>query len=88
MPAPFAPWQIAFKLVFVLYCTTVGLVLLYAPWTPTWGSLVAALPPTWSVLGNPWVRGATSGFGIIHLVWVLNEFDDALRPRDVVGPDR
>lgn len=74
-----------FRLVFVAYCLTVGLLLLYAPWTGTWDALVAAVPGGWRILGRPLLRGALSGFGLVHLVWVLNDLDEMLRSHGADG---
>ncbi|RMH15348.1 MAG: hypothetical protein D6696_20960 [Acidobacteria bacterium] len=68
-----------FRFVFVLYCFTAGLLFLYTPWTATWDVLVGNLPFDLELLGRPLVRGAMSGFGLVHLVWVANELDEALR---------
>jgi hypothetical protein len=67
-----------FRIVFVLYCTTTGLLLLYAPWSPVWDTMLSALPGGLHVLSQPWLRGALSGFGLVHLVWVLHELEQAL----------
>lgn len=70
-----------FRFVFVLYCTTVGVVLLLAPWTPGWDRMVTYLPWTGlHLLGVPLMRGALSGFGLIHLVWGLHDLSAFLRP--------
>ena len=44
---------------FVFYCTTIGVYLLFRPWTAR-----AALP---GLLGSGFVRGFISGLGLIHL---------------------
>lgn len=62
------------RFLFVLYCTAVGTLLLLAPWTPGWDQMVAYLPHSalrW--LGLPLLRGALSGFGLVHLVWVVHD---------------
>ena len=70
-----------FRFVFVLYCTTVGVVLLLAPWTPGWDRMVTYLPyPGARVLGLPLLRGAMSGFGLVHLVWGIHDLSRFLRP--------
>ena len=72
-----------FRFTFVLYCTTVGVVLLLAPWTPGWDRMVTYLPYTGShVLGIPLMRGALSGFGLVHLVWGVHDLSAFLRPPD------
>ncbi|MEM1202894.1 MAG: hypothetical protein AAGN66_06650 [Acidobacteriota bacterium] len=59
-----------FRFVFVLYCTTVGVVLLLMPWSPGWDQMLAHLPFSGvRLLELPLARGAVSGFGLVHLVW-------------------
>lgn len=72
-----------FRFIFVLYCTTVGVVLLLAPWTAGWDRMVAVMPhPALRLLGIPLLRGALSGFGLIHLVWGVHDLSAFLRPPD------
>lgn len=76
-----------FRIVFVLYCTTAGLLFLYAPWSPAWDTMLAALPGGLHLLDAPWLRGAISGFGLVHLVWVLHEVETVLSPKRRPTPD-
>lgn len=72
-----------FRFFFVLYCTAAGTLLLLAPWTPGWDHMVAYLPhPGWHWLSLPLLRGALSGFGLVHLVWVVHDLADMLRIAD------
>lgn len=67
--------------VFILYCTTVGVALLFLPWSPGWDRLVLHLPFSYlRWLAAPAARGAISGFGLVHLVWGAYELRDFLRP--------
>lgn len=66
---------------FILYCTTIGVALLFLPWSPGWDRLVLQLP--WGGLrwlSAPAARGAITGFGMIHLVWSVHELREFLRP--------
>lgn len=66
---------------FILYCTTIGVALLFLPWSPGWERLVLNLPLDglrWLVA--PAARGAISGFGLVHLVWSVYELREFLRP--------
>ena len=76
------------RFLFILYCTTVGVVLLLAPWTPGWGQMVAFLPlPSLRMLDLPLLRGALSGFGLVHLVWGFHDLSLLLRhPDEGHGP--
>lgn len=67
------------RLAFVVYCTTVGVVLVLIPWTPGWDRMVAHVPYTGlQLLQLPAVRGGLSGFGLIHLVWGLHDLRELL----------
>ena len=65
---------------FVLYCTMVGIVLTVIPWTPGWTHMLIDLPgPALDFLKQPTVRGALTGFGLVHLVWGLHDLQEILR---------
>ena len=61
------------RFVFVLYCATVGAVLVLIPWSPGWERMVSHLPASFEILRQPLVRGALTGFGLVHLVWCLHD---------------
>lgn len=66
-----------FTFVFIFYCVTAGLLLLFAPWGPLWEGILsrfhgAALA---DLLSLPLARAAVSGFGLVHLVWALNDLE-------------
>ncbi len=66
---------------FILYCTTVGVALVFLPWSPGWDRLLFNLPfagMRW--IFSPALRGAISGFGLVHLVWGAYELREFLRP--------
>ncbi|MEM9552963.1 MAG: hypothetical protein AAGC60_01805 [Acidobacteriota bacterium] len=75
------------RFVFVLYCTSVGVALLMLPWTPGWDFMILHLPPSLRILHSPFVRGALSGFGLVHLVWGLHDLNVLLLPRDASRTD-
>lgn len=67
------------QFVFVVYCTTVGTILLLLPWSVGFDHLIAQLPySTLRVLEAPWSRGALSGFGLVHLVWGAHDLQELL----------
>lgn len=79
------------RFIFVVYCATVGMVLILAPWTPGWEHLIARLPfPGLRFLDLPWLRGGLSGFGLVHLVWGIHDLNELVRqsfkPDDSQGP--
>lgn len=68
--------------VFVLYCATTGVVFLLLPWSPGYDQLLALLPiHDLELLRHPAVRGAVSGFGVVHLVWGVHDLASILRRR-------
>jgi len=56
---------------FILYCAEAGLFLLVVPWSTSWERLSGPLATigAGAVIGKPIVRGAVSGFGLVHFVW-------------------
>lgn len=72
------------RFVFILYCTSVGGVLVTLPWSVSWNIMSAHLPlavARW--LEEPMFRGLISGFGLVHLVWALHDTAQLTRPHDV-----
>lgn len=61
------------RYVFILYCATVGVVLVVVPWSPGWDQMLSYLSTGFELLGWPLLRGALSGFGLVHLVWCLHD---------------
>ena len=61
------------RYVFILYCATVGTVLVVVPWSPGWNQMLSHLSSSFELLGSPLLRGALSGFGLVHLVWCLHD---------------
>jgi hypothetical protein len=58
-------------ILFILYCAEAGLFLLVVPWSASWERLTSplALIGVGGMIGEPMVRGAVSGFGLVHFVW-------------------
>ena len=54
----------------ILSSFLVGVVLVFAPWTPLWDSnwLLQLWPAARSLLLNAFTRGAVSGLGLVNLV--------------------
>ena len=54
---------------FVLYCIEVGTLLVILPWSPHWDRLAVGMPSValQVVFLRSWVRGAVTGFGLLHL---------------------
>jgi hypothetical protein len=61
-------------LLYVGYLVHVGLLMVILPWSTTWPMLLVKLPPAVGMtLDLPAVRGAISGFGVLHLLLVVAE---------------
>jgi hypothetical protein len=58
-------------ILFIIYCAEAGFFLLVVPWSDSWERLAGPLGPAGfaALLGAPIVRGAISGFGLVHFVW-------------------
>ena len=61
------------RFVFVLYCATVGAILVLIPWSPGWDQMVSHLAGGFEILRWPLLRGALTGFGLVHLVWCAHD---------------
>lgn len=60
-----------FKILFVFYCAEAGLLLTLLPWSPAWEQIMRQIPiaALQAVVLSPLVRGATTGFGLVHILW-------------------
>ncbi|HWC20402.1 MAG TPA: hypothetical protein VG498_25525 [Terriglobales bacterium] len=70
--APPPVWIQRFFLVStVIFCLWIGLVLAVLPWLPAWteNSLVSDFPTLRWLLGTGFIRGLTSGLGLLDL-WI------------------
>ncbi len=70
-------WRTTFRILFILYCVEAGVFLLISPWSPRWDEQIIQLANL-ELSGfflHPMVRGAISGFGLIHLVWGAHDLD-------------
>ncbi len=65
------------RVLFVLYCIEVGVLLALAPWSANWDRAVVQIPVDSLRLAllHPGVRGAFTGFGLVHLVWGAHDLD-------------
>ncbi len=92
------PWLATFRSLFILYCVEAGVFRLLSPWSPRWDESVVRLSMSslTHLLLHPVVRGAISGFGLVHLVWGAHDLDlwlserkrlsDARLPKPGSGP--
>jgi hypothetical protein len=70
-------WLTTFRILFILYCVEAGVFLLLSPWSPRWDESVVRLSVSHLsfFLLHPIVRGAISGFGLVHLIWGAHDLD-------------
>ncbi len=71
------------RVLFVLYCVEAGAFLLLAPWSLVWDRTIAEISRggLYAFLSHPAVRGAVSGFGLVHLLWGAHDLDLWLKQR-------
>ncbi|BCW94345.1 MAG: hypothetical protein KatS3mg007_2239 [Thermoanaerobaculum sp.] len=56
----------------VVYLALAGWVCVLVPWSRGWLAWTWSLPPAWAqLLSHPALRGAISGFGVLHLLVAL-----------------
>ncbi len=65
------------SLLFIFYCVEAGTLLMMIPWSPYWDRQLISLPVAelQALALRPWVRGAVSGFGLLHLLWGAHDLD-------------
>jgi hypothetical protein len=70
------------KVFFIVYCMEAGFFLLAGPWSPGWDRIALAFQgPMRSLLLHPLLRGAVSGFGLVHLVWSMHDLTESIARR-------
>ncbi len=71
------------EILFVLYCLEAGVLLTCLPWTGGWSETLLRLPDSGALAlaSHPLLRGAVSGFGLVHLVWGAHDLDLLLTRR-------
>lgn len=75
------------RLVYVLYFLEVGLALLVVPWSDLWlrNYFVQAWPWVGPVVGNPYLRGAVSGLGLVNLALGISDLSQLFKARAEAG---
>ncbi len=65
------------RILFIIYCVEAGAVFFLVPWGPSWDRTIVQIPfVTWrAVLLHPGFRSLVSAFGVLHLVWAVNDLD-------------
>ena len=71
------------RLFFIVYCVEAGVFLVMAPWSEAWERLILNLPVSglYDLLMLPTMRGAVTGFGLIHLVWGAHDLESWMAGR-------
>ncbi len=67
----------------MVYCVEAGVLLTLLPWTGNWSAALLRLadPDALALATHPVLRGAVSGFGLVHLVWGAHDLDLLLARR-------
>lgn len=71
------------RILFIVYCVEAGAVFFFVPWGATWDRTAVQIPYDGlrNALLHPFFRSLISGFGIVHLVWAINDLDALLTRR-------
>ncbi len=71
------------RALFILYCFEAGMFLVIVPWTLGWDRNFVQVPAAWlrSLLLEPTLRGAVSGFGWVHIVWGAHDLETWIAQR-------
>ena len=71
------------RALFILYCFEAGTFLVIVPWTLAWDRNFVQVAASWlrSLLLEPALRGAVSGFGLVHLLWGAHDLETWIAQR-------
>ena len=71
------------RILFIIYCVEAGALFFVLPWGVGWDRTVVQIPLAIlrALLFHPLARSAISAFGILHLVWAVNDLDLMLKGR-------
>lgn len=63
------------RILFIVYCVEAGAVFFFIPWGAAWDRTVVQMPSAElrSILLHPTFRSLITGFGIMHLIWAVND---------------
>jgi hypothetical protein len=66
-----------YRVLFLIYCLEAGLFLTFSPWSAAWDRLAMLLPLGFlrAAFLAPWARGLFTGFGVVHLLWIVHDVD-------------
>jgi hypothetical protein len=65
------------RILFIIYCLEAGAVFLVVPWGAAWDRTIVQIPfeGLRYMLLHPVFRSLISAFGVVHLVWAVNDVD-------------
>lgn len=65
------------RILFIVYCVEAGAVFFLVPWGPAWDRLVVQIgsESLRTIVLHPAFRSLITAFGVLHLVWAVNDLD-------------
>ena len=65
------------RILFIVYCVEAGAVFFLVPWGPAWDRLVVQIgsESLRAIVLHPTFRSLITAFGVLHLVWAVNDLD-------------
>jgi hypothetical protein len=78
------------RLLFIQYCIIAGVLLITVPWTRgLWERITYEVGyfPLIHFLQSPYIRGAFTGFGLVHLLWGAHDLYEVLFRPETDGED-
>ncbi len=69
------------RILFIIYCVEAGAVFFLVPWGAAWDRTIVQIPfeGLRDLLLHPFFRSLVTAFGVVHLVWAVNDLDQLLQ---------
>ena len=76
------------RIFFIIYCVEAGVLLIFVPWSTVWDRILLQFPffALRNFFSYPVVRGAVTGFGLVHLVWGAHDLHALITGRSPDAP--